>query len=468
MNNKTTLVAAVVLVGLAAYIYRYEREPVPVSPETKREKVFSFDESKVKSVAVEREGELQLRIERGGSGWQITAPTEAPADLGEADTLARNLATLERERVVAETGANLADFGLDRPSLTLHFEVEGDTESDGLLIGAKSPTGSNVYAKVLSEEKVFVIPSYLESSFDKKPWDVRDKVIFHFDRGDVEKLTFRSTKGELTLAKASEDLWNVTTPSICRADKSKANGLVSRFETARMDEIVSETGDNLKAYGLDKPQYQVDIQLKGGRARRMDIGKEKDSTRYYAKNPARPVVYLLASSLVGDVKKDFTEYRSKRLFDYSTYQVGKLQIAAAGEAPRVVEKTREKDEDKWRETAPSAAAKDLDRNVVEDFLYKMNGTDADSFAADRLENAKAYGLDAPLVTITVWSNEGKNVEELAVGKAGDAVYARRKGDDPVLQIGNSAWQDIEKLMALQPKKEDTGAAPEAPKEEVRK
>jgi len=458
MNFKWTLGLFLVLAGLGTYIYFYEREPVKSDTTAEeREKVFSVEDAKIQTIEIVKPESETLKLAReSGGGWRLVSPMEAAADGTEVDSLARSLASLERERVVAETGASLADFGLDKPRVEVRFSAEGQKEPLGLLIGAKSPTGSNVYAKLPSQDKVFLIASYLESSFDKKPWDFRDKAIFRFNRDDVEKVILRRPEGEVVLAKVSEDLWNVTTPSMCRADRYKASGLVSRFETAKMEEIVSESPDNpakLKDYGLDKPQYEVEFALKGGRARKLLVGKEKEKDgRFYAKNPARPLVYLIGSSLLDDVKKGSAEYRSKRLFDFYTYQVGKFQIAAGG-STRVLEKTKKDDQDHWVQTAPDK--KDLDRTAVEDLLYKLNGTDAEDFAADQAENLKSFGLDSPAYTISVWSNEGKNLEELAAGKpGGDAVYARRKGDDPVLKLKASAWDEIEKLLALEPKKEE--------------
>ncbi len=45
--------------------------------------------------------------------------------------------------------------------------------------------------------------------------------------------------------------------------------------------------------------------------------------------------------------------------------------------------------------------------------------------------------------------DGESEEELAVGKPdGEWIYARRKGDEPVLKLGASAWEEIEKLMSF--------------------
>jgi hypothetical protein len=454
MSPRTTLAALGVLAALGGYIYKYERDPIETESDSKREKIFAFEDSKVRSIEiVPAEGEA-VRVVRDETGWRLTAPTEAACDQTEASSLARSLAGLERERVVAEAGAALADFGLAEPRLQVRFEVEGEAESRAFLLGDPSPTGNSLYAKLSNEDRVFVIASYHDSTFNKKAWDLRDKAVMKFDRDDVERVVVKRPQSELVLAKASEDLWNVTTPSMCRADRYKASGLVSRFETARMEEIVSESPADLETYGLEAPAFEVEFHLRGGRLRKLLVGKEKDG-RYYARNPARPMIYLIGSSLVDDLKKDQAEYRSRRLFDFSTYQVSKFQIAS-GEVTRVVEKTKKDDSDQWREVAPEE--KDLDRSKVEDLLYKLNGTDAEDFAADRASDLAAYGLDRPFHTFTVWSNEDKTIEELAVGKRdGDSVFARRKGDEPVLRLKASSWEEIEKLLSFEVEKKQEEA-----------
>jgi hypothetical protein len=315
----------------------------------------------------------------------------------------------------------------------------------------------------VGDDKVVVISSYLKSNFDKNAWDLRDKKIMRFERDDVEKVILRSPEGELVLARENEDRWNVTTPSFCRADRYKASSLVSRFETAKMEEIVSDAAEELETFGLAQPSYEVELQLAGGKSAALHVGDEKES-HYYAMNPDRSLLYLIGSSVVDDIKKDASEFRSKRLFDYATYQVTKFQISPADEPTRVYEKVKEgeDEEKKWVQLEPESESADWDRSKVEDLLYKMNGTDAEDFAADSPDDLSVYGLAEPAFTITVWSKEGEIVEELTVGKPeGEWVYARRKGDDPVLKIEISNWDEIENLM-------DFAAEPEEEAEEEKK
>lgn len=447
MNPRTTIVAAFFLAALAAYIYFYEREPIE-DTDSEQEQVFEIEPDSLNEIEIQRPGGDDLKVTKDSDSWRILEPVDAAADSTEVESLARNIAELERGRYVAEgVDIDLEEFGLSNPELRVHFKTEGDETITGLLVGNETPTGTNRYAKLATEDKVFVISSYLKDNFDKEAWDLRDKKVLHFDADTVERVSLKGPENEVTLAKASEDLWNVTTPSLCRADRYKASSLVSRFETAKMEEIVSESADLLDTYGLDPATYEVVIELEGGRAARLQIGDEKDG-KYYARDTDRSLIFLVASSIVDDIKKDASEYRSKRLFEYATYQVAKFQITPADGPERVYVKKQEEENQgvQWIQTSPES--REWDRTRVEDLLYKINGTDAEDFVElTASQDLGPFGLARPAYVVTVWSKEEGTVEEVAVGKPdGDYVYARRKGDDPLLKIDASRWEEIERLM----------------------
>jgi hypothetical protein len=458
MNTKTTLLAAIVLLALGVYIYFYERGPVEPDTDTEREEVFDLESENLDYIEIRSTEGDTLELEKDGGAWKILSPVETAADSSEVDTLIRNIVELERQRVVAEgENVNLADFGLDRPEIEVSFRArteDDETESQGFLIGNETPTGNNRYAKLVGDDKVFVISSYLKDNFDKKAWDLRDKKVLALDGDKVEKVILRRPEGELVLTREGEDRWNVTAPSFCRADRYKASSLISRFETAKMEEIVSDRAEDLEQYGLARPSHEAEFQLSGGESARLLVGNEKES-RYYAMNPDRPLVYLVASSVVDDIEKDESEFRSKRLFDYATYQVSKFQISPDGEPSRTYEKVEggEDEERKWVETEPER--RDWDRAKVEDLLYKMNGTDAEDFVEDSSGDSTSFGLTPPAFTITVWPEEEGNAEEVTVGKpVGEWVYAKRAGDDPLLKVKASDWEEIEKLMDFEAEPEE--------------
>jgi hypothetical protein len=459
MSPKTTLIVAVIALALGAYIYRYEWEPLETDTNPEREEIFEFEAEKIQEIEIRRAEGEGLKLQRSGEeAWQLLAPVEAAADTSASDSLAESVATLESERVVAGGEVNLADFGLASPKLELELKIEDAEKPTTLFIGDETPIGSNLYARLADGDKILVIASSSKYSLDKKAWDLRDKSVFHFDRADVEKVVLRQPEQELVLAKASEDSWNLVEPTFSRADRYKASGLVSALETSKMEEVVSESIEDpgeYAQYGLASPSYEVEVQLEGGLTEKLLVGKEKD-TRYYARNPDRSMVYLVATSLVDEIKKGESEFLSKRLFDFATYQANKFQISSREGPDRVFEKSKQDEQDVWKETAPEAL--DRDRTKVEDLLYKLNGTDAEETIKE------APGLDAPDYTITVWSKDGGRVEEVAIAKPeGDAVYARRKGDELILKLSASSWEEIEKLMSFE-EEDESAEAPEGPGE----
>ena len=66
------------------------------------------------------------------------------------------------------------------------FKAGGEPQT--LQIGAKTPTGSDVYAKIAGKPKVFLIPSYIESTFNRKTFDLRDKSALKIDAQKVDSL----------------------------------------------------------------------------------------------------------------------------------------------------------------------------------------------------------------------------------------------------------------------------------------
>ena len=445
MNPKTTLILAVILLALGAYIYRYEREPVADETASSSERIFDFEADQIQQIQVRRADNEDVKLERTGEdSWRLLEPTSVDADTVASNALANAAASLERDRVVTEgDDLQLADFGLDKPQLELELSVKDVPQTTTLLLGDQTPTGNNLYGTVAGSKQIFVIANSSKFALEKTGWDLRDKQILRINHDDVKTVDVKLPEKQFSLERVSADFWNVAKPVSTRADRYKASGLVSMLESAKMQELVSESAGNpsdYRQYGLTSPTYQVDIHLADGNTTTLLVGDQKDSN-YYARNPDRPLVYLIGESVVNDVKRDETEYISKRLFGFATYQATKLQIASADEPTRIYEKVKQDERDVWKQTAPEA--RDLEGTKVDDLLYKLNGTDAEEMLPE------GPSMETPRYTISVWSNEGKELEELTVGDtSGDTVFARRNGDDLFLKISKANWNEIDNLMEL--------------------
>jgi hypothetical protein len=475
-----TYAALVVLAALGAYIYLIEAKK-PESTEPAKEKALAIEREKVQELSIERPGAEPIRLVKQGEAWRLTRPVDVPADGGEVDSLLSSLVNLEIAEVVSESPAKLADFGLDPPKGKLSVQVADGGEPRALLLGDKSPDGSNLYAKKPAEARVFAIPAYLESSFDKKPFDLRDRDVLHVKRDAVRTLEVSGPEGSYMLNKDDKGEWSFLQPLRTRAGRWSVDGLLGTLEGLKMDSVAAEDAKDLGKFGLDKPARTVVLGLSDGGRKVLQLGKgaefsptpspspspaegegpkpeggKKDkadakpkASKYYAREANGSLVAVVPATLADELAKGMGELRAKRLLEVATYEVEGIEAEGSG-TKRVLARSSSKDDKqafdvyKWKRTAPDA--KDLDTNTVQDALFKIGGLEASEFV-DAPGPLSSYGLQEPALRITLRYTEGKPPTWLEIGKKDGAAYGRRPDDAALLKLDPAKADELIKAFS---------------------
>src|SRR4029453_5588898 len=136
-------------------------------------------------------------------------------------------ASLEVNREVEASAADLKQYGLDPPRVELSFRVKGQKDEKKLALGEKTPTGGDLYARVPGQNRVFLVSSFLDSTFNKTPFALRDKAILKVERDKVEGLDLQSGTTEIQLAKKGSE-WILVKPIAARADYAAVEAAVER------------------------------------------------------------------------------------------------------------------------------------------------------------------------------------------------------------------------------------------------
>jgi Domain of unknown function (DUF4340) len=428
-----TYVAVAVLAGLGAYIYFVESKRED-KPEKNKEKVFKLEKAKVKELELQNAGE-SVRLVKEGNDWKLTAPTPAPADSGTVDSVLSSLESLEIDEEVTATPTSLKDFGLEQPKQTVKVVQDGAKEPLQLLVGDKLPDSSGVYAKLPTAARVFTLPSFGVSSLEKKPFDFRDRDLLHVKRDDVRTLEVSGPEGGYALIKDDKGEWAFTKPLQTKAGRWSVDGLVGTIEGLRMESVAAEDAKDPKPFGLDKPARTVTLVSKDGATKTLEIGKSAGEKKYNARLAGSGLVAVVPGAIVDDLAKGMKELRAKRLLEVATYETEGFDVEE-GAVKKVYAKSKEKDKDgletsKWKRTAPEA--KDLETTKVEDALFKLGGVEVQDFV-DAPKAPAAYGLDAPVMKVTLRAGAGKPESWVELGKKDADVYARRSGDTAVLKL----------------------------------
>lgn len=427
-----------ILIALGAYLYFVESKRTPGDDAEKKNKVFTVESGSIDEVTIKSAAGDTTTLKKSGNDWQIVAPAAAPADSAEISGIVTNLGTLEEERVVEENPGDLKEFGLAEPRIEVAFKTNGQEQK--LLIGNKTPTGGDVYAKTAAQPKVFLVASYLESTFNRSSFDLRDKTALRFDREAADSLEIAAADRTLKFGKANGE-WQVKEPPITRTDSAAIESLLARLDGLQMKTLAAGEPADLKQYGLDKPSASVRIGSGSSQATLL-IGSTAEEGTVHAKDASRPEVFTIESNLVDDLKKDAAEYREKDLFDARAFNSTRLEIVRAGETI-VFEKTTVKnqdgkDEQKWRQTAPST--KDVDGAKVDTLLSSLTSARADSFVDEAPADAKTEAAFA------LKFDEGKKDERVTFLRAASDAYAVRDGSPGAAKIPASTLDEILKSL----------------------
>ena len=416
------LVMAALLAGLLAYLYFVDSKKSVEQTEEKPKVFAGVDADKIDELKISTVAGGVATLQKGADGWKLTAPTTAKADESQVSGITSNLSSLAVERVVDEAPKNLGNYGLKEPVVEVSFKSKGDKAFRTLRLGSKTPTGNDMYAKLASEKKVFLVLGYLESTFNRQPFDLRDKRILAFDRDKVDRVEVAGGDSTVTLVKSGAD-WKLAGPVEARGDFGAIEGLVSRLQSAEMKSIAAENPTDLKQYGLDKPPVLVTIGLGSARAA-LALGTKNDKGDVYARDISKNVVVTVAPDLLTDLQKGANDLRRKDVFEFRAYNLSRIELTR-GATTLVVEKVKGKGKDAADQWQNAATKKTFDSAKFEAFLTKLSGLRAQSFADPKAKT----GLDQPVLAVKANFEDGKKTESVRMSRVGGDVFAGRP-DEP--------------------------------------
>ncbi|HEX8030409.1 MAG TPA: DUF4340 domain-containing protein [Vicinamibacterales bacterium] len=431
----STLILVVVLAGLGGYIYFVDsKKPAastnPDGSTGPKEKVFTLESTKVNELKITYKGETSL-LKKTDNGWQLFEPVHADADPTEAIGLASSITQVDIVRMIDEKATNLEQFGLANPAITVEYKAEGGG-SGSLKLGNKNATQGEMYAMKDNDNRVFLVSSFQETSFNKSSFDLRDKKILKFDREKADSLVLAKGANSIEMARSGSE-WKVVKPVASRSDYATIEGFVGRLASSNMSKMLEENAKDLAKYGLDKPEMTVTIGA-GSAKTVLEVGKtEGDQT--YARDASRPMVFTVDSALQTDLKKDFDEYRKKELFEFRPFYLAKLRVVldAAGGAKifefEKVKGAKPEDPETWKVTPAGGTSFTAEQSAMDDLLAKLVALKAQTFV-----DAKARtGLDKPSAVVSASFDEGK-FERVRFGQVGDDAFGVRDGEAGIARL----------------------------------
>jgi len=429
---RSTILLLVVLGGLVGYIYFVDARRDPAAADAKPKAFVELPADNIEEIQIRNGSGETSRVQRVGDKWRLVEPDPADADTGVVGTVTSNLASLEVQRVVDENPADLAQYGLNPARIEVAFRLKDQKDFQRLLVGEKTPTGGDVYAKRPEENRVFLVSSFLDAIFNKTPFDLRDKAVLKFERDKADGIEVVEGATTIQFARNGTD-WRIVKPVGARADYAAIEGLMTRLSSTFMQKVVAPEAKDLKAYGLDRPALTAAV-LSGSSRATLLVGRADEGGRF-AKDAARAEVFTVEESLFTDLARDFPEYRRKDLFDGRSFTANRIETRR-GDETLAFDKTTADGKETWR----NAAGQNADLTKVEDLLTKLSNVRAQSFEA-----TSHASLKMPALTVTIRFDDTKT-ETVTFGRSGTDVFAGRTDEPGAARVEAMAFDEAIKAL----------------------
>src|SRR5262249_43020629 len=155
---------------------------------------------------------------------------------------------------------DLKPYGLDDPAAVVTLKLadgDGKTKEHALKIGEvageSAKTSGDRYVQVEGSDKVAVLPGALVKQLVAKPLAFRDKALAKFV--DADKAILERGARKAVFARIDGN-WKETEPVQTDAEQTPLDDFINALARLRADELVSDKPEDLKPYGLEKPEIR--------------------------------------------------------------------------------------------------------------------------------------------------------------------------------------------------------------------
>lgn len=428
---KSTIVLLVVLAGLGGYIYFVDANRDPAALDAKPRAFVDLSADEIEELQFRSDGGDTSHVRRVGENWQLVGPSPADADTGVVSTVTSNLGSLEVQRVVDEQPTDLSQYGLDPARIDVAFRLEGEQDFAHLLVGERTPTGGDLFARRPDEARVFLISSFLDSIFNKTAFDLRDKAVLKFERDTADGVELAGNSTRLEFAKEGT-AWRIVEPITARADYATVEGLITSLSSTHMRRIVAPDTSDLGEYGLDRPTMAATVS--GGTSSATLLIGNQDAGERFARDTGRPEVFAVEESLLTDLTKDLSDYRRKDIFDARTFTATRIETRR-GEETLTLERASTDSDAVWRD----ASGQEVDETVADNLLMQLSSLRAEAF------DETPGNEPETALTVTVGFDSDRT-ETVTFVRSAIAVFAARSDEPGAARIDATSFDET--LMAV--------------------
>jgi hypothetical protein len=466
MNWRTTLILAVIALGVFAYLRFFEiKQPSTEEARRQARNVVNFDRNRINGIVIQN-GDEKIEIRRLDSKWRLETPIKDQADPSLIENLLSDLenwqkdGTISAKEIEAEKN-KLNEYGLNKPKLKL--KLIGQDRPPEILFGKEAALEGKMYVRFDNSKETFLAAQSVKKDIDRKPEEFRDRKLTDLITAQVTRVVLKTPAGEMELQKKGNH-WDIVKPLRARGDDQKIADLIAQVTTARIQQFVADDHGDLHAYGLAEPRGAITLFTQedksagrtdsshGEQGQLLQIGApaaagEKEKDQLYVRFAPRGFVYTLPKKIGEILDAKPNDLRDRHLVRIDTNILDRITIDALGKGKTILARKDETWTIASRKNAPANSGE------VRRLIDTVQNEQLTRFVEDVASNLPKYGLDKPQLQLTFSSFASENTAETKAGEQpfaiiifgkvdGDNVYARLADEPFVVAVRSSLLDQI--------------------------
>lgn len=293
MNFNKTIILAALLCFLLIVFYLIESPKKDAKKPEHPLFIAGFDRARAAAVFLKSKARGEISLQKKTEGWTITANKKTyAADPGPIDSLLDGVAKIRVEAVVSRNPEKYKTFEVDAESgVNVRIDDAAQKSLAHFVVGKSGPDLFSTYLRLADASQVVLASGMLKMAFDRELKEWRDKTIFSLNQ---QEITDYQVKGDVQyhMQKAANGSWEMVAPEKFLPKKEIVEDCLKTIAALKAADFAE---GRLQDFQLDKPVREVTITLKGGTARTLLIGKDKNAFQRLVKTADTDTIYVLES-----------------------------------------------------------------------------------------------------------------------------------------------------------------------------
>jgi hypothetical protein len=278
----------------------------------------------------------------------------------------------------------------------------------------------------------------------------QEKLFPKLESSKIDDLKVKSESGDVTSLKKEGGTWKIVAPIQVAAADSDATSLANAMGDIEVVRVVDENPTDLKQYGLDAPQ--IDVEFKSSEAKtsgHLLVGaKAAAGGNIYAKRADEKRVVLIAQYHESSLNKSTFDLRDKTIVKLDHDKVDGIDVKLDAKSFEFAKGNNE-----WTIVKPFAGRADF--SAVDGLIGRVQTAQMKTIAnaSPTPADLKTYGFDKPQAVVDLHLGSARAVFEVG-GKATDSTtYVRDTSKPEVYTIDTTSADDFKKAVDDYRKKE---------------